>query len=310
MKLFRRSLLLSLAIAFATLTARGQNTPAPPDWQDGRGPSVYLNGASPQPSAPAVAQPQSGVPLANPQTSATANTRGATINDSRYTPSVEPNTFNPPPAPAAIPPRTENPIKPVAHTELAPGSADLNIRRLAPPSIKDDQNILQNGEAPAGHRRLTDFGLPTQSIATVATALAIVIGSFLLFAWALRRGGKNSRLSRSIVPADAVTVLGRVMLTPRQFADLMRVGNKLVLVAMTPTGPSTITEVTDAAEVDRIVGLCQQSRPLSTTKMFEQVFQQLSTEPTTNSFLGDEVVTAPLSAAATAYRSQRGPARA
>jgi hypothetical protein len=39
--------------------------------------------------------------------------------------------------------------------------------------------------------------------------------------------------------------------------------------------------------VDRIVGLCQQSLPHSTTKAFEQVFQQLSREPSAGGFLGN-----------------------
>lgn len=302
MDLFTRRIALYCFGVFAAVTARAQNTPAPPDWQDGRGASVYLASA-PQSPLPAT----QSLALA---TSATANHRAATAaGDSRYTPSVEPNSFNPPPAAAALAPRLEV-VKPVAHEEIAALPADTNNRRLSPPSARDERAATSNGEPGVGHRRLVDFGLPTQSIYTVATALAIVIGAFLLFAWALRRGGKNSNLRRSIVPADAVSVLGRVMLAPRQFAELLRVGNKLVLVAMTPAGPSTITEVIDAAEVDRIVGLCQQSGTLSTTKMFEQVFQQMSNEPTTNSFLGDEAVPASMSLAASAYRSQRGPARA
>ena len=62
------------------------------------------------------------------------------------------------------------------------------------------------------------------------------------------------------LPADVVSVLGRVPLAARQFAELLRVGNKLVLVSLTPTGAETLTEVTDPAEVDRLVGLCQQAR--------------------------------------------------
>ena len=56
-------------------------------------------------------------------------------------------------------------------------------------------------------------------------------------------------------------------------------GNKLVLVSVTPSGAEPITEVTDPYEVDRLVGLCQQADPHSTTKAFEQVFRQLAREP-------------------------------
>jgi flagellar biogenesis protein FliO len=181
-------------------------------------------------------------------------------------------------------------------------------RRLAPPSTRDDNTASHSGLASTGARRLADFGVPVQSIYTVITALAIVLGAFLLFAWALRRGGKNSGTRRGLLPADAVSVLGRVPLAARQFADLLRVGNKLVLVAQTPSGPTTLTEITDPVEVDRLVGLCQQFDPHSTTKAFEQVFQQLSSEPTSGGLL-DDPLPASLTSAASAYRSHRGAAR-
>jgi flagellar biogenesis protein FliO len=152
--------------------------------------------------------------------------------------------------------------------------------------------------------------MPLQSIYTVITALAIVIGAFLLFTWAIRRGGKNSIGTRGSLPAEVVNVLGRVPIAARQFAQLLRVGNKLVLVALTPDGPTALTEVTDPAEVDRLVGLCQQSESKSSTKVFEQVFQQFTNEPASGGFLGSEPLPTSLTTAASAYRSHRGTARA
>jgi hypothetical protein len=68
------------------------------------------------------------------------------------------------------------------------------------------------------------------------------------------------------------------------------VGNKLVLVSLSPGGIQTLTEVTDSAEVDRLAGLCQQSNPHSATKAFEQVFRQLAREPAPSGFLGGETL--------------------
>ena len=120
--------------------------------------------------------------------------------------------------------------------------------------------------------RLADFGIPLQSAYTMITGLSIVIGAFLLFTWAIRRGGKSTAARRGMLPNDVVDVLGRVPLAARQFAQLLRVGNKLVLVALTPTGPTTLTEVTDPAEVDRLLGLCQQMDAKSTTKRLSKSF--------------------------------------
>jgi hypothetical protein len=89
---------------------------------------------------------------------------------------------------------------------------------------------------------------------------------------------------------------------------LIRVGNKLVLISMTLNGAQSLAEVTDPSEVDRLVGLCQQSSPHSTTKAFEQVFQQLSRESPDSGLLGDEPPFGPKVTPFAASRQYRGDA--
>lgn len=179
-------------------------------------------------------------------------------------------------------------------------------RRLAPPS----SNVSQAAKpATPNHATVStdiawrSFGVPRGTIYKIASALAIVVGLFLVFAWFLRRGAR--RVS-STLPADVVCVLGRVPLAARQFADLLHVGNKLVLVASSSAGPATLTEVTDAAEVDRLVGLCRQADPHSTTKAFEQVFRQLARDPAPTGFLGNEALPATFVPTIDAFRFPRG----
>ena len=110
-----------------------------------------------------------------------------------------------------------------------------------------------------------------------------------------------ARRSRTrVLPEEVVSVLGRVPLAARQFAELVRVGNKLVLVSITPTGAEPLTEITDPAEIDRLVGLCRQRTKGSSTDEFDQVFRQLAEETAPAGFLGDEVprIDARLAAAA------------
>ncbi len=274
---FMRLAALSFLAAALTAPVRADNTPAPPDWQDGRGASVYL-GMNHKPES-----------------------SEGPAEESRYAPAREPASLVAPPAAVAVPAKVDVAVKPAVHEE--PETSDDSAgRRLAPPSGRDDK-------ATVGPRKLIDLGVPVHSIYTVITALAIVIGAFLMFAWALRRSGKGVASRRRFLPTDAVSVLGRVPLAARQFAELLRVGNKLVLVAVTPNGPTTLTEVTDPTEVDRLVGLCQQFDSASTTKAFEQVFQQFSNEPTGAGFLGGDSLPTSLPSAASAYRSQRGTTR-
>jgi flagellar biogenesis protein FliO len=89
---------------------------------------------------------------------------------------------------------------------------------------------------------------------TGAASLGLVAGLFLLVAWVARRGGPHSATP---LPHAAVEVLGRAPLVGRQHVHLVRCGNKLLLVCVLPGGAQTLTEVTDPAEVERLVSICQ-----------------------------------------------------
>jgi hypothetical protein len=91
-----------------------------------------------------------------------------------------------------------------------------------------------------------------------------------------------------------VSVLGRVPLAARQFAQLVRVGNKLVLLSVTPAGAETLTEITDPVEIDRLLGLCLERQSHSSTSEFDDVFRKLATETAPAGFLGQD--TLPLAA--------------
>jgi flagellar protein FliO/FliZ len=131
---------------------------------------------------------------------------------------------------------------------------------LSPPNKSNSQDILKKSN-----------GLP--STATIAGSLAIVLGIFLLFAWMIRRVAPQG-LTR--LPNEAFEVLGRAPLAGRQNVHMLRCGNKLLLVSITPAGTETLTEITDPQEVDRLAGLCRQSSPHSSTAAFRQIFEQLA----------------------------------
>jgi flagellar biogenesis protein FliO len=281
MRRLLRPVVLGLFAAGLAAPLFAEPTPGPPDWADA-GASIYL-GKKPREPAPKE-------PACSPQ--------AATAVDS---PAVKA-------ARAAAQPHVDSAIAPAVFEAPNAPPADTGNRRLAPP-----QQIPSTAGAPGADKRPVgtpaafrprfEFGLPIGSLQTILSALAIVIGIFLLFAWLLRRNGQKTGAA---LPAEVVGVLGRVLLAPRHVAELLRVGNKLVLVSITPAGAEPITEVSDPVEVDRLVGLCQQYNPHSTTKAFEQVFRQLSREAAPGGFSGNDSLPQTISSAAAAYRAHRG----
>ncbi len=175
----------------------------------------------------------------------------------------------------------------------SPGVSEVVEHRLLAPPTREQIASPGVGRSPA-KRQAPKLSLPPmESFTTAAAGLAIVVGLFLVCAWMMRRAGPKPTTP---LPSEAVAVLGRVPLAARNFAHLLQVGNKLVLVAITPDGVAPITEITDPLEVQRMLGLCVGNRKQSTSAEFHDVLEQLAKEPASG-FLGNQ--------AAASYTSQR-----
>jgi len=114
-------------------------------------------------------------------------------------------------------------------------------------------------------------GMP--SIVTMVGGLGIVLGLFFVVAWGMRRATPGASMT---LPNQVVEILGRAPLAGRHQVHLLRCGNKLLLVSVTPDATETLTEITDPFEVDRLAGLCEQARPNSSSAAFRRAFQQFA----------------------------------
>ena len=113
---------------------------------------------------------------------------------------------------------------------------------------------------------------PAQALVTTAASLGVVLGLFLLLVWFQRRtAGRNG----SMLPGEVVQTLGRVPLNGRQEMHLVKVGNKLLLLAVTATSAETLTEITDPTEIDRLSGICRHDQPGSISASFREILSQL-----------------------------------
>jgi flagellar biogenesis protein FliO len=174
----------------------------------------------------------------------------------------------PSPWPAELPPTSDtNPPRPLAPQDAAPrplasaprGAEGFPGKQVSAESTESKippQPIPLSREGVAPSSPLGPGDLPP--LASTAASLGIVLGLFLLVAWAVRRGMPKGA---GLLPSDAVEVLGRAPLIGRQPAYLVRCGNKIVLVTVTPSGTQTLAEISDPAEVDRLQTLCQGSAP-------------------------------------------------
>lgn len=165
--------------------------------------------------------------------------------------------------------------------------ADGADRRLAPPSPR-----MRRYDPDASPSRAASF-LPQafgrfKSLSSAGAGLAVVVALFLICMSLIRRSGPKSN---GTLPSEAFSVLGRAPLTAQSYAQLVRLGNKLVLVAVGAEGAHPLAEVTDPLEVDRIAGLCSKAAPHGPSAEFQQVLAQLSREPA-KGFLGREASTA------------------
>lgn len=129
-------------------------------------------------------------------------------------------------------------------------------------STRDMQGRVEGGAKSSG----------LQSPLMVFGSLAVVLGAFFLFAWVLRR---TARPGATLLPREVFEVLGRAPLTGRQQVQLVRCGAKLLLVSTTMSGAETLTEVTDPAEVERMVATCRAGQSTSAAKSFRRVLEQV-----------------------------------
>ena len=177
--------------------------------------------------------------------------------------SAQPSVYSPPHGTGA----SQFPVRQAAAEAPAPAAAAATPLKLAP--RKSTGQKLDRPEAPTAEG----------AIGTVAASLGIVLGLFLVLAWCSR---KFAPAGAAQLPKEAVELLGRSSLGPRQQMQLVRIGNKLLLVAVTTAGEAqTLTEITDPVEVEHLAGLCRRGQSASATSSFNQVLGQLAREPQT-----------------------------
>jgi flagellar biogenesis protein FliO len=192
--------------------------------------------------------------------------------------------------PEAQEPATHEPAvhEPAAYEEPAPQAKEVARTPLKLP--RQERSAARSLSRPVSAGSMT-------SLTTVMGSLGIVLGRFVVLVWISRR---FAPAGTAALPKEAVELLGRTSLGTNQQMQLVRVGAKLLLVALSPQGARTLTEITSASEVERLTDMCRRQKPDSSTANFRSLVEQIGTERTTSTFVENR--TRP--AAATASRTR------
>jgi flagellar biogenesis protein FliO len=123
---------------------------------------------------------------------------------------------------------------------------------------------------------ITSLSNPTESLITMGGSLCVVLTLFFGLAWLTRRGLPKGT---GKLPGEVVEVLGKAPLVKGQELQLIRVGQRLVLICVTAHGAETLTEIVERTEVDRLSAICRSNSPSSMTAAFNQVLTGVGREP-------------------------------
>jgi flagellar biogenesis protein FliO len=118
------------------------------------------------------------------------------------------------------------------------------LKRKSGSSSNDESRFIDNraGSSSAG-----------MVLSVLVVLLLFVLGLAKVFL-------KRSPYSISGLPIDAVDVLGRRTVDPRNSVYMIKVGSRLILLGSSPAGLSSLAEITDPIEVASLSNVCAAAR--------------------------------------------------
>lgn len=155
----------------------------------------------------------------------------------------------------------------IADRYVAPATFDTGTPELRPAPIEQEVGETKTSSKllpprPASTRRpatasdSTTGGSPKvqfPSAATLVGSTCVVLSLFFAVAWLLKRAAPKSMQS---LPQKAIEVLGRAPLVRGQHLQLVRCGQRLLLLAVSSTTAQTLTEISDPQEVEALLSAC------------------------------------------------------
>ena len=142
------------------------------------------------------------------------------------------------------------------------------------PTPPQDTEQAPLGAPAAEQRSLGDAQSGGGWILSTMAALGLVIGLILAARWAVVRfGGKV--IAR---PSQAVEVLSRTPVAPKNHVLLLRVGRRVLVVGDSSTGLRTLADLDDPEEVAALLQSVESGRPASVSRGFQDLIGRFNRE--------------------------------
>jgi flagellar biogenesis protein FliO len=160
-------------------------------------------------------------------------------------------------------------------------SASQTAGQAAPaPAAEDDvQRHFIDGRAAEGtgqtSRSGTSKGSGGPNVLSLLWPLAVILALIVLVYWAARRYLPGMK---RLAGSDAVKVLARTYVSPRQSIALVKAGRRVLVVGQTAERLSALASIDDPEEVSELLGLCQGAGEGSAGASFRKAFQEMDDE--------------------------------
>jgi len=170
------------------------------------------------------------------------------------------------------------PIQPLRPAE---DPSDARLDPLHRPLPAPSQAVPRRGQADDPAPALAPGAKPL-----IQTGIALGIVLLLLFGllWFMKKATPKSMQG---LPLETIQVLGNAPLTGRQHLRLIRLGERLLLLAVSDTSAQTLTEITDPDEVRHLLEQCRKQDESSLSRSFQSIFQDSGRQPASG-FLGSQ----------------------
>lgn len=187
---------------------------------------------------------------------------------------------SPQPLPSATPARySPSPTVPDPETAAAVRTEESETDDLLNQPVTPVNRSQSDRQDP-----LSSLGTHSGTIINTLLALGLVLMLLVGCFWMFKRTAPRSLQG---LPVESVEVLGNAPLTARQHMKLIRLGNRLFLLAVSDTHSQTLAEVSDPDEVQHLLEICQGKRPTSSQNSFRSLLSETERERAAG-FLGSQ----------------------